>query len=264
MKPTVFQMRHFMWADSAFQVIRMERGDLHRHGALQLTLGLEDDVRMGKTRDRAEVVVGRALLVGAQVPHWFECDGWAAVSWVEPESRIGRLFAGRFLTEADLVALPAELLEDVWTDLVGLTREQATASEARHVQERVHSAWFGEAALARPLPPALKRALKHIRGLDVLKVSASELAEVAGVSESHLLHQFGEQLGVPLRRYLLWMRVKRAVAAIADGSTATQAAHVAGFSAHLTKTFQDLLSLDPSQLVKLRAHIIVSDEVFGV
>jgi AraC-like DNA-binding protein len=263
MKPTVFDMRHYMWGDSAFQVIRMERGDLHRHGALQLTLGLESELRMGKTKDRERMVVGRALLVAAQVPHWFECDGWAAVSWVEPESRIGRLFADRFLAETDLVALPAEPLKDVWADLMGLTEQWATAAEARRVQERVDSAWFGDASRARPLPPALKRALKHIRALDVLKVSAAELAEVAGVGESHLLHLFGEELGVPLRRYLLWMRMKRAVAAIAGGSNATQAAHVAGFydSAHLTKTFKDLLSLDPSQLVKLRSLIVVSDEV---
>jgi AraC-like DNA-binding protein len=262
-KPKVFDLRHYMWGDSAFQVIRMERGDLHRHGALQLTLGIEGEVRMGQTADRAQAVIGRALLVAAHVPHWFQCDGWAAVSWMEPESRIGRLLAERFGTGGDVVALPAEPLEDVWSELAGLTEQSASAAEALRVKRRVESAWFGDAARARPIPPALKRALTHIRGLEVLKVSAAELAEVAGVSESHLLHLFGEELGVPLRRYLLWLRMKRAVMAISDGANATQAAHTAGFydSAHLTKSFKELLSLDPSQLVKLREHIVVTDEL---
>ncbi len=240
---------------------------MHRHGALQLTLGIENPLRLGAEAEPGPSdVTGRAILVAANQYHWFESEGWVAAMWLEPESRVGRLFAKTFLSKDSIVALPLEPLAEVWPQLAKMTTTITPASDALKVRHALESVWFGEAPKSPPLHPALRRAIRHIRELAVTRVSAAELAEVGGVSESHLLHLFSEQLGIPLRRFVLWWRMRRAVAVIVGGGTATKAAHDAGFhdSSHLTRTFKELLAVSPSELAKAArlGHFEVGDDAF--
>jgi AraC-like DNA-binding protein len=64
------------------------------------------------------------------------------------------------------------------------------------------------------------------------------------------MHAFTESVGVPLRPYILWLRLQRAACDLIHGVTATEAAHTAGFSdaAHLTRTFRRMLGVTPTQL----------------
>src|SRR6516225_5195530 len=54
------------------------------------------------------------------------------------------------------------------------------------------------------------------------------MAAIAVLSESCFMHIFTESVGVPLRPYILWLRLQRAVGEIMKGATVTQAAHQAG------------------------------------
>jgi methylphosphotriester-DNA--protein-cysteine methyltransferase len=80
--------------------------------------------------------------------------------------------------------------------------------------------------------------LEHLRTTPSPPPSTGALARIAYLSESRLQHVFREQVGVPIRRYLLWHRYLTALSRLADGSSVTDAAYAAGFadSAHLTRT----------------------------
>jgi AraC-like DNA-binding protein len=69
------------------------------------------------------------------------------------------------------------------------------------------------------------------------------------------MHVFTESLGMPLRAYVLGLRVQRAVDALADGRSATEAAHIAGFSdaPHLTRTFRRTVGMTPREVIALMA-----------
>ena len=88
------------------------------------------------------------------------------------------------------------------------------------------------------------------------------VASAAGVSESWLSHHFGDRVGVPIRRYVLWRRLRLAIKAALDGDSLTDAAHAAGFSdsAHLTRTFRETFGVAPSFLFgdrqAIRVHFI--------
>ena len=81
-------------------------------------------------------------------------------------------------------------------------------------------------------------------------VTTSDLADRVGLSTSRLTHLFSEQVGLPLRRYVLWTRLMIAVTEVGAGRDLTTAAHAAGFadSAHLTRTCRDTFGLPPSAL----------------
>ena len=98
----------------------------------------------------------------------------------------------------------------------------------------------------------VNRVLKYVR--EKLGISddfsLKTLAGISGLSQSHFMHIFTESVGVPLRPYILWLRLQRAACDLIDGSSVTSAAHSAGFSdgAHLTRTFRRMLGMTPTDL----------------
>jgi AraC-like DNA-binding protein len=81
-------------------------------------------------------------------------------------------------------------------------------------------------------------------------VSGTGLAARVGISASRLTHLFTEQVGISLRRYVLWLRLRIAITRVQAGDDLTGAAHGAGFtdSAHLTRTTREMFGLPPSVL----------------
>ena len=55
-----------------------------------------------------------------------------------------------------------------------------------------------------------------------------------------------------MRPYILWLRLQRASYELMNGATATETAHIAGFSdaAHLTRTFRRMLGTTPKDLIR--------------
>jgi AraC-like DNA-binding protein len=126
------------------------------------------------------------------------------------------------------------------------------APEARHRDDSVRSALSNECQ-PRPMPQSVRRVLLylHRQELDRPCTSLARLAQVAGLSPSRFMHIFTESLGIPLRPYLLWLRVQRAAGALAAGQTVTEAAHVAGFAdaSHLTRTCRRMFGATPRELI---------------
>jgi len=126
----------------------------------------------------------------------------------------------------------------------------------RLTQARVEQ-WVRKELLNRrqsvKIHPRVRRLLKYLRdnlgkGADV---SLKTLAALSGLSPSRLMHVFTHSVGVPLRPYILWLRLQRGSYELMNGASATQAAYIAGFSdtAHLTRTFRRMLGTTPTDLV---------------
>ena len=92
--------------------------------------------------------------------------------------------------------------------------------------------------------------LDHLRATPTPPPSIEDLTRIAHLSESRLQHLFRDQVGVPIRRYLLWHRYLTALSLLADGASVTHAAHAAGFadSAHLTRTAVQLNGFTPTKM----------------
>lgn len=91
----------------------------------------------------------------------------------------------------------------------------------------------------RPLDPRLQQALVELdQALDG-KVPSARLATAASLSLSQLARLFSDQLGVSVRRLMLWRRLHLATALVLQGYSLTDAAHHAG----LSRTVRSLLGI---------------------
>ena len=78
------------------------------------------------------------------------------------------------------------------------------------------------------------------------------LADELNLSESRFLHLFKAEMNIAWRPYLLWRRLLCAINSLQRGLSATEAAHVAGFSdsAHLSRTFRNNFGMTIRQVTK--------------
>jgi AraC-like DNA-binding protein len=218
---------------------------MHAHHCVQLVFALRGELRFRS----AENVPWRrcaAVVIHPDAPHEIDANGVEVlIAFVDAESDLGAALIGRF--EA-----PTSIVPDA---MIAAWRTSLAAS----VSPEQVDAWARASLLgARQTPkihPGVRRVLRHLREQlhaidDRNGVTLDQLAAVAKLSPSRFQHAFSDSLGVSLRPYLLWLRLQRAAGALASGATATEAAHIAGFSdaAHLSRTFRRMLGTTPGAM----------------
>ncbi|MGA4636230.1 helix-turn-helix domain-containing protein [Pseudomonas solani] len=196
-----------LWLARDFCLIDGASGDArpHAHYAHQVLLARQLPLQL---LVEGEPVSGQAVLVESMREHALTLPGQALVAiYAEPLA---------FAPQALLA-----LLADAGTDLHALA----------------------ERLLAAPRPALdarLQRALDEVDELLADKVSAQALASRACLSLSQLERLFGEQVGLSVRRLVLWRRLRLALRLALEGQPLTQAAHGAGFAdaAHFSRTMR--------------------------
>ncbi|WP_437679018.1 helix-turn-helix domain-containing protein [Sorangium sp. So ce131] len=98
-----------------------------------------------------------------------------------------------------------------------------------------------------PRHPAARRMCAYLDGAD--EVDLARLSHEAGLSPRQMRHAFARDVGLPMRVYMRWKRLRRAVAAVEGGASLSAAAASAGFadSAHLSRVFREQFGMTPTQ-----------------
>jgi len=120
----------------------------------------------------------------------------------------------------------------------------------------------------RGLDPRIAATVRRMREACPETVPATVLAEAEGLSAGRLMHLFKQQTGVPLRRFALWLKTRRALWLAARSTSITSVAPMAGFAdaAHLSRTIHDMFGLWPSYFSRRRRvvmHLRDSEEAAG-
>ncbi|UTW59458.1 helix-turn-helix transcriptional regulator [Kordiimonas sp. SCSIO 12603] len=107
----------------------------------------------------------------------------------------------------------------------------------------------------------IERALTLIEEQLISNITLENTALQAGMSKSSFSNKFRNATGLPLRRYVLWRRLCKAVHLTGKGNSLTQAAHEAGFSdsAHFSRTMKQTFGVSPSQGV-LNINITIAPD----
>lgn len=120
-----------------------------------------------------------------------------------------------------------------------------------------------ESALAQPLRPAIGRS--HVLVGDIEEALTRDIADTWSLarlarrfhcSPFHITRIFRSHLGVPLHRYLINLRLARALGRLAEGEdNLVELALDLGFSshAHFSETFRRALGVSPSEFRQLSA-----------
>lgn len=240
-----FWQDRFIWT-SAGRVWR--RSDCRP--AFVLLIGGWGELSVGTA---GQTCTGRAIVIGPQLPHSVHADkGIYSLNLdpVHPACRRARRDTRYGGPVWDVSAcLPASILEDVRAAIA----HPMDAHRAHALSEAVLRSVFPDedaAAKGRELDPRITSVTRWLRAHLPERLSLKELAATWDVSPGHLSHLFKREMGVPIKSYLLAMRMRKAAEHFGAGQSLTEIAHQMGFadSSHMTKAFQAYFSIPPSLL----------------
>jgi AraC family transcriptional regulator len=238
----------YLWEGMALFAGRAGGSSLHAHHALQITLAVGESfrVRLGAS---GALVDRRAVVIASDLEHELDGGGAVLVSlYLDPEGEYAR-GVERSIARQDATSELGRL---------GATLGDSAAApgasdgcRAREIAAAILKAVGAERAESSSIDPRVRRVLSLVGAAAGRRAPLGELAAAVGLSEGRLGHLFREQTGLPVRRYLLWLRLGDAVGALAGGGSLTEAAHAAGFadSAHLSRTFRRMFGIAPSDVM---------------
>jgi AraC family transcriptional regulator len=193
---------------------------------------------------------GSSLFVAVGMNHELLCE--TAFSMGVDADRMG--FVARMTCrdpriEHLLWALKAELETD--EPLGRLYADSVGVALASHLVRRYASAAPLRVASSGLPKRRLRRVLAHIDERLASDLSLSEIANVAGVSPSHLKLLFKQSVGVPVHRYVMKRRVERAAELLKHGhAPLADVALQAGFAnqSHMARCLRRSLGVTPKVL----------------
>jgi AraC-like DNA-binding protein len=236
---------------------RLDQVDWHRHGAPVFIAGLAGNFRLG-TEDGTWLSC-RAAVIPAGVRHALDVGGDPLVAFY-PEPNVA--------TFADLLRF------GVMWDAAGriLVAQTATLGPFRALYEDRTSLSFAGEMLddlvdfvrAGNGPPLLD--LRVARVVEWLGRNPADLTPLErlvrpdGLSVSHFLHLFSDEIGVPFRRFRIWNRLRAASGMALRGTNLTDAAISAGFSdsAHFSRLHRETFGVTPSYILGRLARATIA------
>jgi AraC-like DNA-binding protein len=191
----------------------------HRHAAFQVAIGVDRAVSIV---DSAEVCHrAKVLVVPPMVRHRMLGGTDLVTFFVEPHCAFAdrlRERCGDGITVAD--------------DLRGLTEDDLRSTPSTTLDPRL------------------------VAAMDEIGSSMAEVAANVGLSPQRLRALARRQLGMPLPRWRVWVRLRRTAEALRDGQSLADAAIVGGFAdqAHLTRWMREMMGLTPAAALPALRH----------
>ena len=239
----------YLWSDAALYVGGDLSPAMHRHNAVECAVALDGPFRV-QSEDGVETKVTGAVLVDANVLHRVSSPGHAvAFLYLEKTA-----FAVEPAPDG-ISALRAPVGEALRDRLNEARKGKLGNADTNSVRAEILSLFAAHIPSGPPRDPRIEAVLAHIAAHPGAQPRGAELADIAGLSPGRLQHLFKAHVGMPVRRYLLWFRIRRVIEILHDGADLTRAAHEAGFSdsAHFSRTFKAMVGIPPSEIFGRRS-----------
>lgn len=219
--------------------------DWHQHNALQI---IWPDLECCVEISGAIAIDQQAVVINSAVKHKLTMvKGWILL--IEPQSSIGEALLKIIQQKPHHEIVNLEAFQQQNSDLdidqlAGLWQALNIDCELLNGNPRLD-----------PRILSLQQKLNTCLAGECIKPDhwrASTIADELNLSESRFLHLFKAEMNIAWRPYLLWRRLLCAINSLQRGLSATEAAHVAGFSdsAHLSRTFRNNFGMTIRQVTK--------------
>lgn len=244
-------MNHLIiWKEMVlFLGINQRKVRSHQHPVIQLIAGMHQPF---KTKISGKWTEKSGLLFSPN--HTHECDATGLLVLtvnIDPESNLGESILFDLLNNQSSIDFPKQQIPSA-EKLEWLIHEHQWDELHNQVSHLFGAHKNAPTSGVGKKDERITTVLNHIHTHIRTRPEVRDLCEVAFLSESRLMHLFKQEMGIPIRNYILWYRLKLAFQSIHNGSNLTKAAYEAGFadSAHLSRTCVKTFGLPPGSILK--------------
>lgn len=221
---------------------------IHRHHAIQLTIYFKqtfDIITPYKTFKNC-----RFVIIPENVPHQFICssEDYQVFIYLDPLSKLSQLLKNKFALKSN-VFIADDLLHKVpplmkWLSLESVEMEALITKFIELITDCAINDSNNDIRITKSIEYLTNNLDKAIK--------LSEVADFVCLSESRFAHLFKLQVGIPFRRYILWLRIQKTLLSFLTGNSFTEACYDGGFSdlPHFNRTFKEMFGNTPSAILK--------------
>lgn len=227
----------------------------HQHSAVQITFSL--DGAFSVWTKETDWFQAQAVLIASNVPHALQdFNGKQITCGISPDAVRGSNLQTKLLHDKKIMTLPVQQFERWWPSFMDMVENNTPCYEAFDICDQMIDSLTGKEEFHGVIDSRILDTIYHIHDSIQGDISAVSLAARVHLSTDRFLHLFKEQLGLPLRQYVLSQRCILASRAFTAGMPLKQAAYEGGFSdpAHFSRTFSQLNGAKPSDYLK-QAHL---------
>lgn len=228
----------------------------HNHHALQITLNLEHHPFLIKYPDGETST--ECSIIKPNYMHQVTAENtWRALLLIQPEADQTQKIMARYLSKENVITPIPEDIEYCRQQLQGFNKGLLTIEEACNAADSITDRLAGSTPDPVKKDPRIEQVIALIHQANGHDITLNELANKISLSCSRLSHLFSNEIGLPIKRYMLWYKMCQTCFKMFTGTTIAKAALDAGFSdaAHYTRACRQMLGMTPSQLVR-ESHIV--------
>lgn len=228
----------------------------HKHWMMQIFLSLEDELHMCIEK---EEVVGKCIIINQNILHAFNCKQKIHFSiLVFPTSRLSIGLKHKIQNEA-YYKIESSILDNIQL----LAREMIQNKSISYyikVMEKLDEC-LGAYTESTLYDERIQEVLKHISKCDCSNHSIETLSRQMNLSSSRLAHLFKQQIGMPLKSYILLHQVVKVFGLLLNGKTITEAALMGEFDtpSHFAATTKKMMGMSARLSSKDSEFLKVSD-----
>lgn len=241
----------FLWDDSALFLGTAPGADAHASHTLRVCIAIQGSFLV-RSSEESQWNSYHAAIIPPDQPYQLSTEGaQLCVLHLIPESSEARLLSRAFAVNR-VRGVRQDVVRSVMPRLRAYLEHGCNDDEAFEITRETVSKLVGDAQPHPALDGRVMRTVEYLRSTSERSLTLSEIADGAALSPSRFAHLFRAEAGIPLQRYLLWLRLRDAIRQAASGLSITEVAHAVGFadSAHLTRTFRRMLGITPSSLLR--------------
>jgi AraC-like DNA-binding protein len=239
----------FFWTGQFMYIGKAVDTSIHDHHAIQIAISFDKAIEI-KLPDSSYKF--KAAIIDSDQPH--ECrtyDNTFLLLNIAPESKIGITFKKKYLANQKIAELPDEKTSEFIGKLkIELKGEQNSNEIFSITRQFLYTLTNFEEV--RIFDARILEVLKLLNQQNDVQAKINDIASKVFISPSRLIHLFTDQVGIPIRKYILWTKLLIATQKIIDTKNITQAALEGGFSdaPHFNRIFKRMFGLNPSTLLK--------------
>lgn len=248
----------FLWQEQALFLGLAAQTSFHASPAIKILIALDCEFRLRTEENGAWQNFKSAIIAPGQFHAIDGQNNKLALIVLVPEAKAAQPLIP-ILARKSLSRIPVGIVQNflpIFEEFDAMSVESVESEKiCRKMFEKIRN---GEELLSAGIDKRITQSIERLRAESENHFSVGEIAANVALSESRFSHLFTEQVGVSVRRYQLWLRLREAIHLLATGTSLTETAHEAGFSdsAHLTRTFRQMLGIAPSALLKHSSLIV--------
>ena len=217
----------------------------HSHCVLQVFFSFDEPLQVTVENEQ---INGKCIIVNKNVRHIFSCNDKMRLSiLIEPSSGFAKELIKRVDGNYLICDNGIERIQQKAAMLIDTDDRQQYSAFIRDFAE-----YLGVKKNSEISDERICELLKILQNCDCYDHTIENFATSVCLSSSRLSHLFREQIGVPLKSYILFHQLEKAFTALLSGTNITDAAMLAGFDSpsHFAATVKKWMGMPVSASIK--------------